>query len=46
LPCPSGSSHFWLTQRTQLHYMHPLRSVRFHGLPRYYGVLRPLVSHP
>ena len=46
LPCPLGSSHFWLAQRTRLHYMHPLRSVRFHGLLRYYGVLRPLVSHP
>ena len=46
LPCPLSSSHFWLAQRTRLHYMHPLRSVRFHGLLRYYGVLRPLVPHP
>src|SRR5215471_6629609 len=35
-----------LTRLTWLHYTHPLRSVRFHGLPRYYGVLRPLVSLP
>src|SRR5580700_9932410 len=45
LPRSSGSSHFWLAQRTWLHCTHPLRSVRFHGLHRYYGVLRPLVSH-
>ena len=46
LPRLLGSSHFWLAQQTWLHYMHPLHSVRFHGLPRYYGVLRPLMSHP
>jgi len=31
---------------TWLHYTHSLRAVRFRGLPRNYGVLRPLVSHP
>ena len=47
---PSGSSPCGLTQPMSPHYTHPLRSVGFRQLHRYYGVFRPLAprsySHP
>src|SRR5690242_11972258 len=42
----SGSSPCGLTQPMSPHYTHPLRSVGFRRLHRYYGVFRPLMPHP
>src|SRR5437870_626568 len=41
----SGSSPCGLAQSMPPHYTHPLRSVGFHQLHRYYGVFRPLAPH-
>src|SRR5437588_12286136 len=41
----SGSSPCGLTQPMSPHCTHPLRSVGFRRLPRYYGVFRPLAPH-
>src|SRR5215510_15037102 len=40
----SGSSPCGLAQPTLPHYTHPLRSLGFRRLLRYYGVFRPLAS--
>ena len=42
---PSGSSPRGLTRPMSPHYTHPLRSIGFHRLLRYYGVFRPLAPH-
>jgi hypothetical protein len=41
----SGSSPCGLTQPMSPHYTHPLRSLGFRRLHRYYGVFRPLAPH-
>src|SRR5581483_8505189 len=41
----SGSSPCGLAWPTSPHYTHPLRSIDFRRLHRYYGVFRPLAPH-